>query len=162
MAVAGVGLATVALGTLLHRAMPDAKASLAYASMTQLGVIFIEIGFGFPRLALLHIVGHAAVRTLQLLRAPSILQDYRRVHAAAGGQMGQTGGHYEHILPEAARMWLYRAALDHGFLDVFTSRFVVNPVLRLSRWLGQHEPMSKPESQETTSPTLSVKSVELP
>ena len=139
-AVITVGLLSAILGTMIHRVAADAKTAIAYAAMTQLGIIFMEIGLGFPRLALAHIVGHAVVRTLQFLRAPSMLHDYHRVHAAAGGHLATTGHHYKHILPAPVRMWAYRFALDRGFYDAFASRTAVTPILGLSRWLASFEP----------------------
>lgn len=134
-----VGLLTAALATLVHRASVDAKTSLAYAGMAQLGIIFAEIGLGFPRLALVHVMGHAVVRTLQFLRAPSMLHDYHRVHAAAGGELGRTGAHYHHLLPERFRLALYRAALERGYLDAWLSRYVTGPVLSFGEALESWE-----------------------
>lgn len=134
-----VGLLTALHGTFVGRACADAKTSLAYASMTQLGVIFMEIGFGLTWLALLHICGHAVVRTLQFLRAPSMLHDFHRVHAAAGGHLDETGAHYEQLLPQTAQGWLYRLALDRGHHDTFLDRFVIAPVLRVAGRLNRFE-----------------------
>ncbi len=133
-AVVVVGLLTAFLGTAAQRASSDAKSSLAYSSMTQLGVIFAEIGLGLHWLALLHILGHAVVRTLQLLRAPSMLHDHHRMHAAAGGHLGQAVAGLN-LLPRGARLWLYRFGLERGFYDAWLDRLVVQPVLRLSRYL---------------------------
>lgn len=134
-----IGLLTALHGTFVGRACPDAKTSLAYAAMTQLGIIFIEIGFGWHQLALWHITGHALVRTLQFLRAPSMLHDYHRVHAAAGGHLGATGAHFEALMPQRMQSWLYRLALDRGHHDTFLDRFVVGPVLQIARWMQRFE-----------------------
>jgi NADH-quinone oxidoreductase subunit L len=134
-----VGLLTAMHGTFVGRACPDAKTSLAYASMTQLGIIFIEIGFGWQRLALWHITGHALVRTLQFLRAPSMLHDYHRVHSAAGGHLGATGAHFEMLLPPRVQSWLYRLALDRGHHDTLLDRVVVGPVVWLANWMHRIE-----------------------
>lgn len=139
-AVVAIGGATALLGTLAHRASSDAKTSLAYAAMAQLGVIFVEIGLGYPMLALTHMCGHAVVRTLQFLRAPSMLHDFRKVHAAAGGHLAPTGAHYHGLLPEGFRVWLYRVALERGFYDAVLDRLVAGPAMRLSRWLASFEP----------------------
>lgn len=139
-AVAAVGGVTAILATIVHRASTDAKTSLAYAGMAQLGIIFIEIALGFPRLALFHILGHAAVRTLQFLRAPSMLHDYHRVHAAAGGHLGRTGAHYEKFLPGGFRLWIYRGAVERGYYDALLDRLVIAPVLALARWCEGLEP----------------------
>jgi NAD(P)H-quinone oxidoreductase subunit 5 len=136
-AVCLIGVLSAFHGTMVGRASADAKTSLAYASMAQLGIIFVEIGLGYPRLALFHILGHAFTRTLQFLRAPSMLHDFHHVHAAAGGHLDKTGTHFESMLPVALRTWLYRLALDRGRHDAVLERFVIAPleaVSRLLRW----------------------------
>ena len=87
-------------GTIVGRASADAKTSLAYASLTQVGVVFVEIGIGWEWIAVAHILGHAMVRTLQFLRAPSMLHDYHAMHSAAGGEIAPTGRHLEEMFPE--------------------------------------------------------------
>lgn len=143
-AVIAIGAGTALLGTLAHRVSSDAKTSLAYAAMAQVGIIFVETGLGFPKLALAHLCGHAAVRTLQFLRAPSMLHDFHRVHAAAGGHLDKTGTHYEGIVPESLRNWLYRVGLERGFYDAVLDRAVAGPVLRMSKWLASLEPRETP------------------
>ncbi len=140
-----VGALTAFLATLTNRVVSDAKTTLSYAAMSQLGIIFVEIGLGFPTLALVHLVGHAVVRTLQFLRAPSMLHDYRRVHAAAGGDVGRTGEHYEGVIPSGVRLWLYRFSLERGFYDSIADTLVVNPILKLSSALASLEPDRGPE-----------------
>lgn len=134
-AVIVVGLLTAIHGTMVGRACADAKTSLAYASMSQLGIIFVEIGLGWSWLALFHICGHAVVRTLQFLRAPSMLHDYHRVHSAAGGQLADTGSHLEMLFPAPVRLWLYRLALDRGHHDTILDRFIVGVLVRIARRL---------------------------
>ncbi len=134
-----VGVLTACHGTFVGRTCPDAKNSIAYAAMTQLGLIFVEIGFGWQRLALWHITGHALIRTLQFLRAPSMLHDHHRVHAAAGGQLGATGAHFEALLPQAMQRWLYRLALERGHHDTALDRFAVGPLVRLAGLLQRLE-----------------------
>ncbi len=135
-----IGITTAILSTLIHRTCADAKTSLAYASQTQLGIIFTEIGLGWTSLAVIHIIGHAMVRTMQFLRAPSMLHDYHRVHSAAGGHFDPTGDHFESMLPKTVQIMLYRIALGRGFYDALVDRFVVAPVLWLARMLSKIEP----------------------
>lgn len=139
VAVILIGLVTAIHATMSGRAAPDAKTSLAYASMAQVSLIFIEAGMGWSWLAAIHTVSHAAVRTLQFLRAPSMLHDYHRVHAAAGGHLAKTGTHYKALLPAGARRWLYRMALDRGHFDTLLDRFVTGPLLRVARALASFE-----------------------
>ena len=135
-----VGSTTAFLATLIHRTCVDAKTSLAYASMTQLGIIFCEVALGWTTLALLHTIGHAAVRTAQFLRAPSMLHDYHRLHAAAGGQLGETGAHYESLVPKRLQLWLYTLGLERGCYDALLERFVLKPARWFSAMLGWLEP----------------------
>lgn len=112
VAVVAVGAVTAVQGALVGRVCPDAKTSLAYATMTQLGLIFVEIGLGFDRLALWHIAGHAVLRTAQFLQAPSLLHDHHQLHSAAGGHLPAAGAPFGALMPRAAREWLYGFALD--------------------------------------------------
>ncbi|MEZ5402536.1 MAG: proton-conducting transporter membrane subunit [Bryobacteraceae bacterium] len=151
-AVGVVGGVTAVLASIVHRSSTDAKTSLAYAGMAQLGIIFVEIAAGFPQLALFHIMGHAVVRTLQFLRAPSMLHDYHRVHAAAGGHLGKTGEHYVAILPGPVRVWIYRAAVERMYYDGLLDRLVVGPVLRLARALEAIEEGAAPATPGQSQP----------
>jgi len=137
VAVIIIGTLTAIHGTFVGRTCADAKTSLAYAALAQLGVVFVEIGLGLTWLPVLHILGHAMVRTLQFLRAPSMLHDYHQVHAAAGGHLGKTGQHYDSYLPEPVRIWLYRMALDRGHLDTILENGFIQPLLQLSKGLAR-------------------------
>lgn len=128
-----IGVLTAIHGTVVGRASADAKTSLAYASLTQVGVVFVEIGLGWKWIAVAHILGHATVRTLQFLRAPSMLHDYHAMRSAIGGELSPAGQQMEDLLPEPVRLWLYRWALDRGHLDTILDRFVIHPLIRLSR-----------------------------
>ncbi len=139
VAVVTVGLLTAIHGTMIGRATVDAKTSIAYASMAQLGLIFAEIGSGLEWIALLHLSGHIVVRTLQFLRAPSMLHDHYRRYSAAGGEPTATGAYFELLIPAKLRVWLYRLALERGYHDVVLERAVVGPLVQLSRWLREIE-----------------------
>jgi len=134
--VIAIGLATAVHGTIAGRASADAKTSLAYASLTQVGVVFVEIGLGWTSIAVAHILGHAFVRTLQFLRAPSMLHDYHRVHSAIGSEVSRSSRNPEDLFPEKFQLWLYRWALDRGHLDTILDRWALEPLMRVSRFLA--------------------------
>jgi NADH-quinone oxidoreductase subunit L len=134
-----IGMATAIHGTMAGRASADAKTSLAYASLTQVGVIFVEIGIGWRGIAVAHILGHATVRTLQFLRAPSMLHDYHKMHSAVGGELSPTGQHLDDMIPEGVRLWLYRWSLDRGHLDTILDRWAIGPLLRLSHLFAKFD-----------------------
>lgn len=124
-AVCAVGGATALHATFVGRVQTDVKSALAYASMTQVGLIFVEIGLGYRMLPLAHLVGHAAVRSLQILRSPSLLHDHHHLEQAMGSQLPKTGGHLERLVPRRLQPWLYRHALERGYFDAFLVDYVV-------------------------------------
>jgi NAD(P)H-quinone oxidoreductase subunit 5 len=132
-----IGVATAIQGTIVGRVSADAKTSLAYASLTQVGVMFVEIGIGWTSVAVVHILGHAMVRTMQFLRAPSMLHDDHQIHSAIGGETAQADTQFEDLLPETARLWIYRWAFDRGHLDTILDRWIVQPLLDVSRLLAR-------------------------
>jgi NADH-quinone oxidoreductase subunit L len=67
------GLLTALISTVISRVQSTIKSQIAYASVAQIGLIFIEIAFGWENIALLHILGNAFLRTYQLLISPSIV-----------------------------------------------------------------------------------------
>jgi len=150
-----IGAATAIHGTIVGRASADAKTSLAYATLTQVGVVFIEIGLGWRWLAVAHILGNATVRTMQYLRAPSMLHDYHQMHSAIGGELSPTGKQIEEMLPERIQLWLYRWALDRGHLDTMIERWVIGPLSQTSTYLSRRERTRAP-SPTTIRPGRAV------
>jgi NADH-quinone oxidoreductase subunit L len=71
--IIAIGLCTSIIATSIARVQPTVKTQIAYASITQIGLMFIEIGLGFHTLALVHFAGNAFLRTYQLLVSPSVL-----------------------------------------------------------------------------------------
>lgn len=140
-----IGAATAVQGTIVGRASADAKTSLAYASLTQVGVVFVEIGMGWTSIAVAHILGHATVRTMQFLRAPSMLHDYHRMRSAIGGEISPSGRQFESLLPEALQLWLYRSAFDRFHLDTILDRWVIHPLLEVSRIFARLDHIGLPE-----------------
>ena len=71
--VIAVGLLSSVIATLIARVQSTVKTQIAYASIAQIGLIFIEVALGFHVLALFHFAGNAFLRTYQLLVSPSVL-----------------------------------------------------------------------------------------
>ncbi len=141
-----IGAATAIHGTIVGRASSDAKTSLAYATLTQVGLVFIEIGLGWRWIAVAHILGNATVRTMQYLRAPSMLHDYHQMHSAIGGELSPTGKQIEEFLPERVKLWLYRWAFDRGHLDTILDRWVIDPLLHVSSYLAKVDRTGVPQA----------------
>jgi NAD(P)H-quinone oxidoreductase subunit 5 len=112
---------------------------LAFASLTQVGIIVAEIGCGLRYIALVHILGHACLRTLQLLRAPTLLHDYHTLENAIGGHLTHEPGFWERHVPAPIRDWCYRFALERGYFDSLLDEFVVDPFRRVFQWCDAME-----------------------
>lgn len=134
-----LGLATAVVGSMAASVQTDVKSGLAFASLTQVGIITAEIGLGFRYLALVHVIGHACLRTLQLLRAPSLLHDYHTLENALGGHLHHEPGAWERRLPDHLRRRLYRWSLNRGGLDSFLNEYFATPFLALFRWCDRME-----------------------
>src|SRR4029453_18029187 len=102
---------------LAARVQTDIKSALSFASLTQVGIIVAEIGLGLRYVALIHILGHGCLRTLQFVRAPTLLQDYRSLENAIGADLPRLTDPLQQIVPDRMRLWLYRFALERGYLD---------------------------------------------
>ncbi len=137
--VVALGVATALHGTFVGRAQTDIKCALAFASLTQVGVIVAEIGLGLRLIPLIHLLGHACLRTLQFLRAPSLLHDMHHIENAVGSHLPRTGLHYEKILPLRLRFRLYRAALERGYLEAVLRDWVARPFLAAATFLDRLE-----------------------
>lgn len=73
IAVIIIGLLTAILATFSTRVQSSIKAQVAYSSVAQIGIIFVEIACGFETLALIHFAGNAFLRSYQLLVSPSVV-----------------------------------------------------------------------------------------
>jgi NADH-quinone oxidoreductase subunit L len=113
----------------------DIKSSLSFAALLQVGIIVAEIGLGFRHLALIHLIGHACLRTLQFVRAPTLLHDNHTLENAIGSRLPARPGFLPRVLPAS----LYRAALERGFLDITLSERVLGPLARGARALESLE-----------------------
>ncbi|MGB8854629.1 MAG: proton-conducting transporter membrane subunit [Pirellulales bacterium] len=131
-------LLVIGAGSALHaavvgRVQTDLKSMLAYASMAQASLILVEIGLGWRLIPLVHVVSHAILRSLQILRSPSALHDRHELEAAIGGPVLSGGSGLVGLLPEGWQVRLYRIALDRGFEEMAVGRFVVAPVMAALR-----------------------------
>lgn len=129
--VIGLGLATAVYAHLAGSVQSDIKSALSFASLAQVGLIVAEIGLGWRYIALVHLLGHACLRTLQFLRAPTLLHDYHLLENAIGEHLPRRGG--------GLRTWLYRFSLERGYLDALLARFIVTPFVGFFRFCDDLE-----------------------
>lgn len=155
--VVALGLSSAIVASLVGRVQTDIKSALAYASLTQVGIIFVEIGLGLRYIALIHILGHACLRTLQFLRAPNLLNDYHWLKDAMG----------DHVRNSQIdrRPWMYRFLLERAYLDGFLNDYVARPFLNVFRWFdsierGLTDALSGGDSRRSDRVKPSVETIE--
>lgn len=119
-----LGAATALYAALLARVQTDVKSRLCFASLTQVGIIVVEIALGWRTLAFLHMAGNACWRLLQFLSAPNILHDIHELENDLGGRLAPEEGE------AAGARGLYLFALERGFLDGLIERFLARPLSR--------------------------------
>jgi NAD(P)H-quinone oxidoreductase subunit 5 len=139
VAVISLGLISAVFGAIAARAQTDVKTALAFASLTQVGIIVVEIGCGLRYIALVHMIGHALMRTLQLLRAPSLLQDYHTLEDAIGENLSHQSTTWDQTFSSSDRRWFLRFCLERGFLDSILDKCIIRPFLLAFRWCNRME-----------------------
>jgi hypothetical protein len=105
------------------------KSQIAYASIAQIGLIFIEVAAGFSTLALIHFAGNAFLRTYQLLVSPSVVTYLIREQFYNYTPREHS---FEDSLPKKLENSLYILCLKEWNLDSFMYRYLWNPL----KWAG--------------------------
>jgi NADH-quinone oxidoreductase subunit L len=125
-----LGLFTSIVATGIARVQSSVKSQIAYSSIAQIGLIFIEVAAGFEKLALIHFAGNAFLRTYQLLVSPSVVtylireQFYNFIPRANS---------IEDSLPKRIEYTYYMLCLKEWNLDSLMYRYLWNPL----KWLGK-------------------------
>ena len=131
--VALLGVISALVATGIARVQSSVKSQIAYFSIGQIGIIFIEIALGFENLALFHFVTNALLRTYQLLVSPSVVSYLIRE------QFYHFSPH-EHSLeykyPSKLRNTLYTLCVQEWNLDSLMYRYLWNPLKWASKRLS--------------------------
>lgn len=123
------GLLTALVAAAISRVQSAIKSQIAYASIAQIGLIFVEIGFGLENLALVHILGSAFLRTYQLLISPSIVS-----HKIREQQYQQKkGAQVSNPFWQSIIRRLYILNLKEWNLDLLLYRSIWFPLKRIGR-----------------------------
>ncbi|MGQ0635679.1 MAG: proton-conducting transporter transmembrane domain-containing protein [Planctomycetaceae bacterium] len=138
-AVVALGTVTAVYAALAARVQTDVKCGLSFASLTQVGIIVAEIGVGLRYAALAHIIGHACLRALQFLRAPTLLQDYHSLENAIGDHLPADDRAQNERLPARWRILFYRFGLERGYLDACLHDYLARPILGFFRFCDRLE-----------------------
>jgi NADH-quinone oxidoreductase subunit L len=124
----GAGLLTAIISTVISRVQSTVKSQIAYASVAQIGLIFIEIAFGWENIALLHILGNAFLRTYQLLISPSIVSYKIREQLYEIQSPVAQSGWFKRFMDRYYILSLKEWNLDNGLYSVLW-----NPLKKIGR-----------------------------
>ncbi len=128
--IGGVGLLTCVVATLIGRVQSTIKTQIAYSSIAQIGLMFIEVSLGWYWIAIIHFICNALLRSHQLLVSPSVL-NYRIhnqfFHFSKPGPHGTAG------LWNKIRLSLYTLGIQEFNLDSFMFRFLWRPLKRTGK-----------------------------
>ena len=131
--IALLGLSTSIVATFIAQVQSSIKSQIAYASVAQIGLIFIEISLGFENLALFHFAGNAFLRTYQLLVSPSLVSYLIRE------QFYNFEPHKDRSsfrLYEKLQNTLFILSIREFGLDDFMKKWVFNPFKIIGRKLS--------------------------
>jgi NADH-quinone oxidoreductase subunit L len=124
-----VGLFTSIIATGIARVQSNVKSQIAYSSISQIGIIFIEVAAGFETLALIHFASNAFLRTYQLLVSPSVVTYLIREQFYHYVPREHT---IEDSLPKKIEYSLYMLSLKEWNLDRLLQRYLWQPL----KWVG--------------------------
>lgn len=128
-----LGLLTSVIATLTARVQSSVKSQIAYASIAQIGLIFVEVAAGLEVFALIHVAGNAFFRTYQLLVSPSVVSYKIREQFYNFVPRSKT---IEDSLPKRIENTLYLMSLKEWELDSLMYRFLWNPLKRFGNRLN--------------------------
>jgi NADH:ubiquinone oxidoreductase subunit 4 (subunit M) len=128
-----IGLITAIIASSISRVQSSVKSQIAYASMAQIGLIFIELAIGLKYLALIHFAGNAFLRTYQLLVSPSVVSYLIREQFYHFEPAQPT---VEDSLPKRLEYSLYLLSLKEWNLESLMYKSWWNPMKRVGRKLN--------------------------
>lgn len=125
-----IGLSTSIIATIIARVQSTVKTQIAYSSVAQIGIMFIEVALGFHYLALIHFTGNAFLRTYQLLVSPSVMSYliHDMVFNFKPKKETEAGGFIAKL-----KNSLYILSLKEWNLDLFQYRFLWTPFKHIGR-----------------------------
>ncbi|MEP6736195.1 MAG: proton-conducting transporter membrane subunit [Chryseolinea sp.] len=125
-----LGLATSIVTTGIARVQSNVKSQIAYASIAQIGLMFIEVALGLEILAMFHFAGNAFLRTYQLLVSPSVVTYLIREQFYNYKPRKDT---LEDSFSKRVQYSFYMLCIKEFNLDSFMYRFLWNPL----KWAGK-------------------------
>lgn len=149
--VFAIGLLTVIVASISEKTQSSIKGQIAYASITQVGFMFMELALGLESLVLIHFLGNAFLRCYQLLVSPSIVAHLLRVEGSAdtdfyirnNSRFQFLPASLRNTLPEVLQNTLYVFSLQEGNLELLVRAVLWTPLKRIGRYINAMKPWLK-------------------
>jgi NADH:ubiquinone oxidoreductase subunit 5 (subunit L)/multisubunit Na+/H+ antiporter MnhA subunit len=132
IAIGVMGLTTSIMANYMTKVQSSVKSQIAYSSISQIGLIFIEVALGLEVLALFHFAGNAFLRTYQLLVSPSVVSYMIREQFY---NFTPTKTTLNKWLPKKLYYGLYVLSLKEFNLESFINILLWKPLKKLGRSL---------------------------
>lgn len=127
-----MGLLTTLVSTGIARVQSSVKSQIAYSSIAQIGLIFIEIAAGWETLALIHFAGNAFLRSYQLLVSPSVVTYLIREQFY---HFTPHRSSFENGLPKKLANSLYILSVKEWQLDTLMRQYLWQPLKKAGSWM---------------------------
>ncbi len=128
-----LGITTSIVAVEISRVQSSIKTQIAYASIAQIGLIFVEISLGLENLALIHFAGNAFLRTYQLLVSPSVVTYLIREQFY--NYEPKALNIIENSFPKRLKYSLYLLSIREWNLDTFTNKLIFKPLKKIGKKL---------------------------
>lgn len=133
--IGAIGVSTALVGSSIVRVQSSIKSQIAYSSIVQIGLMFVELSLGWTHMVLVHFTGNALLRTYQLLLSPSAVS-YLIREQFYFFEPGDT-------TPRKKSRWkttLYLIGLKEWNLDFYLNRFIWRPMKAIGKTLHYLSP----------------------
>ncbi len=149
--VFSIGLLTVIIASISEKTQSNIKGQIAYASITQVGFMFMELSLGLETLVLFHFMGNAFLRSYQLLVSPSIVAHLLRVEGSTdtdfyirnSSRFQFLPASIRNTLPEVLQNTLYVFSLQEGNLELMVRSALWEPLKRIGATINRINPWLK-------------------
>lgn len=128
--VIAIGLITAVIATSIASVQSSVKTQIAYGSIAQIGIMFVELAMGWHTLVLIHFTGNAFLRTYQLLVSPSVLGYliHDQFFSYVPKQFGAKNSFWNKISNT-----VYLLSLKEWNMDAFQFNYLWSPF----KWIGR-------------------------
>ncbi len=128
--IISIGVITALVATSIACVQSTVKTQIAYSSIAQIGIMFIEIAMGWHTLVLIHFAGNAFLRTYQLLVSPSVLGYL--IHDQFFSYIPKQYGKKDSLLNKLSNS-IYLLSVKEWNMDAFQFKFLWSPF----KWIGR-------------------------